>query len=64
MPQPGFTKYFGGNSVFSIQPCSEVVARTAAAEIRAYPPALLQTADERSGQGHLEFEETEIVGDI
>jgi hypothetical protein len=38
---PAYTRYFGGSSIFSITPCSEEVARAAAAENASEPPIML-----------------------
>jgi hypothetical protein len=40
--QPAFTKLIGANSIYSLTPCSEQIARAAAASVRARPLNIVQ----------------------
>lgn len=35
---PAYTRYFGQGAIYALNPCSEQIARRAAAEFRASPP--------------------------
>lgn len=39
---PGFTKFFGVQSIFALTPCSEEMARTAVKSFRSIPITVLQ----------------------
>lgn len=41
-PQPGFTKLIGTASIYAITPCSEEIARQAAARVRTRPIHMLE----------------------
>lgn len=37
-PVPAYTRYFGQGAIYALNPCSEQIARVAAAELRSRPP--------------------------